>query len=454
MLPSAAGDAAPDDPQHQSRPHRGRRVQLLKPATAFLDAAGMALGDRMKFIGFAIVLLVSSVLSYVFFPSYVLAQASVSPVKIGLLLDMTGPYADIGGPGSIVAARMAVEDFGGKVLGRPIEMVSGDHNNKADIASAIAREWFDVRGVDAIMEVVGSATGLAVNEIAKARGKIVFFNASATTQLTNEACGPYSVHYAFDTYALARGTGSAMMSRGFDSWFFVTVDYAFGRDLEKDATSVVVANGGKILGSAKHPLNSPDFASYLLTAQASKAKVIGLANAGGDTINAIKQASEFGMDRSGQKLAGLLIFLTEIESIGAQIAQNMVLTEAFYWNMDDDTRAWSRRFFERHRKMPSGPQAGVYSATMNYLKAVATAASTDSASVMKVLKSGPINDFFAKGGRIREDNRMVHDMYLFEVKKPADIKEKWDLYNLVATIPGDQAFQSLSQSRCPLVGKK
>lgn len=408
----------------------------------------------MKAIGYGVVLLTSLMSSWFLASTCVFAQAPVAPLKVGLILDMSGPYADIAGPGSVLAARMAAADFGGKVLGRPIEVVSSDHQNKADIASVTAREWFDIGGVDAIMDVAGSAAGLAVNEIARARSKIVFFNSAATSQLTNEACAPYSVHYSFDTYALARGTGSAMMSRGFDTWFFITVDYAFGRDLEKDATSVVVANGGKVLGSVKHPLGSADFSSYLLTAQASKAKVIGLADAGADTINAVKQASEFGIGKGNQKIAGLLVFLTEIESIGTQIAQSMVLTEAFYWNLDAETRAWSRRFFERHGKMPSGPQAAVYSATTQYLKAVAASGTTDSASVMKALKAGPINDFFAKGGRIREDGRMVHDMYLFEVKKPGESKEKWDLYNLLSTIPGDQAFQPLSQSRCPLVKKQ
>lgn len=385
--------------------------------------------------------------------SFAFAQTGNSPLKIGLILDMSGPYADITGTGSVAAARMAVEDFGGKVLGRPIEIVFADHQNKPDIAAATAREWFENQGVEAIMDVAASATALAANEIAKTHNKIIVFNGPGALRLTNEACGPYSVHYAYDTYAMSKGTGLATVKQGFDTWFFITADYAFGHDLENDTAKVVLANGGKVLGSVRHPLNTADFSSYLLQAQSSKAKVVGLANAGTDLINSIKQASEFGLAKSGQKLAGLLVFITDIDSLGLDMAHGMLLTEAFYWNMNEETRAWSRRFFTRVKKMPTMAQAGVYSATMHYLKAVAAAGKTESADVMKVMKATPINDFFAKNGRIRDDGRMVHDMYLLEVKRPADSKEKWDYYNVVATIAADDAFQPLSQSRCPLVKK-
>jgi branched-chain amino acid transport system substrate-binding protein len=381
------------------------------------------------------------------------AQTGGAPFKIGYILDMAGPYADITGIGSVTAARMAADEFGGKVLGRPIEIVYADHQNKADIAGAIAREWFDSQGVEAILDVAASATALAANEIAKARNKVIVFNGPAALRLTNQACGPYSVHYAYDTYSLSKGTGLATVKKGDDTWFFITADYAFGHDLEKDTAAVVQANGGKVLGSVRHPLNTADFSSYLLQAQNSKAKVIGLANAGADTINAIKQAREFGIEKAGQRLAGLLVFITDVDGLGLEIAQGMVLTEAFYWDANDETRAWSRRFYERVKRMPTMAQAGVYSSTMHYLKAVAAAGTTEAGAVTKVMKATPINDVFAKNGRIREDGRMVHDMYLYQVKTPAESKERWDYYKLAGTIPADDAFLPLSQSQCPLVKK-
>jgi branched-chain amino acid transport system substrate-binding protein len=383
-----------------------------------------------------------------------LAYAQVpQPFKIGYILDMSGPYADITGKGSVEAARMAVEDFGGSVLGRPIEVVYADHQNKADIASTTAREWFDNKGVEAILEVAASATALAANEVAKSRNKIIMFSGPGSVRLTNEACGPFSVHYAYDTYALSRVTALATVKKGYDSWYFMTADYAFGHDLEKDATAVVAANGGKVLGAVRAPLNTADFSSFILQAQSSKAKVIGLANAGADTINSIKQAADFGVAASGQKLAGLLIFISDIDSLSLPVAQGMLLTEAFYWDLNEDARKWAQRYSERTQRMPGMAQAGVYSSTMHYLKAVAAAGSVDSAAVMKIMKETPINDIFVKNGRIREDGRMVHDMYLFEVKKPAESKQRWDYYKLVATIPADEAFQPLAQSRCPLVKK-
>jgi branched-chain amino acid transport system substrate-binding protein len=376
------------------------------------------------------------------------------PLKLGGILDMSGLYADITGPGSETAAKMAAEDFGGEVLGRRIEIIAADHLNKADLAANIARDMLDNQGVEMIFDVAASATALAAGEIAKARNKIIMFNGPGSIRLSNEACGPYTVHYVFDTFAQANVTGLAAVKQGLDSWFFLTADYAFGQDLEKDTTNVVLKSGGKVLGSVRHPLNTSDFSSYLLQAQSSKAKVIGLANAGGDTINAIKQAAEFGLTKSGQKLSPLLAFVTDIDSVGLETAQGLLLAEAFYWDFNDDTRAFSKRFMDRTKRVPTAAQVGVYSSIMHYLKAVKTAGTTDSAAVMKIMKDTPINDVFAKNGRIREDGRMVHDMYLFEVKKPSESKGRWDDYKLLATIPGNEAFQSLELSRCPLVKKQ
>jgi len=381
-----------------------------------------------------------------------LAQ-SKPPLKLGGILDMSGLYADITGAGSETAAKMAAEDFGGEVLGRKIEILAADHLNKADLAANIARDMLDNQGVEMIYDVAASATALAAGEIAKARNKIVFFNGPGSIRLSNEACGPYTVHYVFDTFAQANVTGLAAVRQGLDSWFFITVDYAFGHDLEKDTVNVVQRSGGKVLGNVRHPLNSSDFSSYLLQAQASKAKVIGLANAGGDTINTIKQAAEFGIMKAGQKLSPLLVFVTDIDSIGLETAQGLLLSEAFYWDLNDETRAFSKRFMQRVGRVPSAAQAGVYSSVSHYLKAVKAAGTTDSAAVMKIMKETPINDMFAKNGRIREDGRMVHDMYLFEVKKPSESKGRWDDYKPIATIPGNEAFQSLELSRCPLVKK-
>ena len=374
-------------------------------------------------------------------------------LKLGGILDMSGLYADITGPGAEIAAKMAAEDFGGEVLGRKIEILAADHLNKADLAANIARDMFDNQGVEMLYDVAASATALAAGEIAKARNKIVIFNGPGSIRLSNEACGPYTVHYVFDTYAQANVTGLAAVKQGLDTWFFITVDYAFGQDLEKDTASVVQKTGGKVLGNVRHPLNTSDFSSYLLQAQASKAKVIGLANAGGDTINTIKQAAEFGIMKAGQKITPLLVFVTDIDSIGLETAQGLLLSEAFYWDLNDETRAFSKRFKERVGRVPSAAQAGVYSSVSHYLKAVKAAGTTDSAGVMKIMKEMPVNDMFAKNGRIREDGRMVHDMYLFEVKKPSESKGRWDDYKLVATIPGNEAFQPLELSRCPLVKK-
>jgi branched-chain amino acid transport system substrate-binding protein len=382
------------------------------------------------------------------------AIAQTKPLKLGAILDMSGLYADITGTGSETAAKMAAEDFGGEVLGRKIEIVAADHLNKADLSANIARDMLDNQGVEAIVDVAASATALAAGEIAKARNKIIIFNGPGSIRLSNEACGPYTVHYVFDTFGQANVTGLATVKTGLDSWFFLTADYAFGADLEKDTTAVVLKSGGKVLGAVKHPLNTSDFSSFLLQAQSSKAKVVGLANAGGDTINAIKQAAEFGLTRSGgQKLSPLLAFISDIDSVGLETAQGLILAEAFYWDLNDETRAFTKRFQERTKRVPTSAQAGVYSSVLHYLKAVKAAGTTDAAPVMKLMKDTPINDMFAKNGKIREDGRMVHDMYLFEVKKPSESKGRWDDYKLLATVPGDQAFQPLEASRCPLVKK-
>ncbi|HEY0524560.1 MAG TPA: ABC transporter substrate-binding protein [Stellaceae bacterium] len=374
-------------------------------------------------------------------------------VKIGLLLDMSSIYADITGIGSETAARMAVEDFGGTVLGKPIEIVVADHQNKADIASSKAREWFDAGNVDAILDVAASATALAAMDVAKQKNKIIVMSGPGASSITGEACGPASVHWVYNTYALAHTVGQAVVKQGGDSWFFLTADYAFGHQLEQDTADVVTASGGKVLGDAKAPINTADFSSYLLQAQTSKAKVIGLANAGADTINAIKQAAEFGIVRGGQRLAGLLVYINDVHSLGLQTTQGMVLSSAFYWNMNDETRKWSKRFYERLQKMPNMSQAGVYSSVTHYLKAVQAAGTDATEPVMKAMREMPVNDFFVKNGHVRPDGLMQHDMYLFEVKTPAESKEPWDYYKLLATVPGDQAFLPLAQSRCPLVKK-
>jgi branched-chain amino acid transport system substrate-binding protein len=375
------------------------------------------------------------------------------PLKIGGILDMSSLYADITGPGSLEAARMAAEDFGGQVLGRKIEVIAADHLNKADLSANIARDMIDNQGVEMIYDVAASATALAAAEIAKARNKIIIFNGPGSIRLSNEACGPYTVHYVFDTYAQANVTGLAAVKSGRDTWFFLTVDYAFGQDLEKDTSAVVTRTGGKVLGSVRHPLNTSDFSSFLLQAQSSKAKVIGLANAGGDTINAIKQAAEFGITKGGQKLSPLLAFVSDIDSVGLETAQGLLLAEAWYWDLNDESRAFTKRFMERTKRVPTSAQAGVYSSVLHYLNAVKTAGTTEPTAVMKVMRDTPINDMFAHDGHIREDGRMVHDMYLFEVKKPSESKGRWDYYKLLATVPGNEAFQSLDQSRCPLVKK-
>ena len=377
--------------------------------------------------------------------------ASAQGVKIGILNDQSGVYADYGGKYSLEAARMAVEDFGGSVLGEKIEIVSADHQNKPDLATSIARRWYEVEGVDMITELTTSSVALAIQELSKEKKKIDIVVGAATSRITGDACTPYGFHWAYDTHALAVGTGGALVEAGGDTWFFMTADYAFGYALEKDTGDLVKAKGGKVLGSVRIPLNSSDFSSFLLQAQSSKAKIIGLANAGLDTTNSIKQAAEFGIVSGGQKLAGLLLTISEVHGLGLQAAQGLVLTEGFYWDQNDKTREFSQRFIKRTGHMPSMIHAGTYSATLQYLKAVKAAGTKDSDAVAKKLKELPVDDVFAQGGgKVLENGRMVHDLYLFEVKKPSESKKPWDYYKQIAVVPGDKAFPSARESGCPL----
>ncbi|WP_341648731.1 ABC transporter substrate-binding protein [Thauera humireducens] len=381
------------------------------------------------------------------------AQISGNTVKVGVLTDMSGTYSDLAGAGAVLATQMAIDDFMAEA--KPafkVEMVSADHQNKADIASNKAREWFEREGVDTATELVTTSTALAVMKIAKEMNRVALMSGPASTPITNEQCNDVTVHYTYDTYALANGTAKAVTQQGGDTWFFLTADYAFGQALEKDSSAVVIANGGKVLGSVRHPFPASDFSSFLLQAQASAAKIIGLANAGADTTNAIKQAAEFGITPK-QSLAGLLMFISDVHSLGLKNTQGMYLTTGFYWDLNDETRAWSKRFFDKHKRMPTMVQAGQYSSVLHYLRAVNAVGSDEAGKVMVQMKKTPINDFFAKNGQIREDGRMVHDMYLVQVKKPEESKYPWDYYHIRQTIPAAEAFQPLSQSKCPLVKK-
>ena len=385
------------------------------------------------------------------------AQISGGVVKVGVLNDMSGPYADLAGPGSVVAAKMAVEDYmkatGSKLK---VEIVSADHQNKPDVGSSVTRKWIDSEGVDMILDVPTSSVALAVNTVVKEKNKIMLNSTGGTSDLTGKACTPNTIHWTYDTWMLAHGTGSAVVKSGGDSWFFLTADYAFGHALERDTAEVVKASGGKVLGDVKVPLNTQDFSSFLLQAQSSKAKIIGLANAGADTINSIKQAAEFGIVKGGQKMAGLLVFISDIHGLGLQTAQGLQMTETFYWDLNDSTRAWSKRFGALHGgKMPTMVQAGVYSGLLHYLKAVdALQNDSDGAKVVAKMKELPTDDPLFGKGTIRADGRKIHPAYLFEVKKPGESKAPWDYYKLLQTIPAEQAFRPLDQGNCPLVAKK
>lgn len=386
-------------------------------------------------------------------PSSLTHAQTAPPLRIGVLSDLSGPLADLSGPGSVEAVKMAVEDFGSSVIGRSIEVISADHQNKADIGAQIAGNWYDNKNVEVIVDLPNSSVMLAVQEIGRRKNKVVIATAGASSDFTGKSCSPTGIHWIYDTYALAAGTAQAVVKQGGDTWFFITSDYAFGHSLERDASAFVTAGGGKILGSVRHPLNTPDLASFLLQAQASKAKVIGLANSGNDLINTVKQASEFGLAQNGQKLAGLLIFLTDVHALGLKTAQGLVLTEAFYWDQNNATRTFSKKFHQRTGRMPTMIHAGNYGAIMHYLKAVAAAGTTDAMKVTAAMKETPINDFMTANGRIREDGRVLRDMYLFEVKKPEESTGPWDYYKQIGVIPAVNAARPLSESDCPLVKK-
>jgi branched-chain amino acid transport system substrate-binding protein len=385
-----------------------------------------------------------------FFNGIANAQSPGGSVRIGILNDQSGPYADFGGRTSIVAARMAVEDVGGMVLGKPIEIIIGDHQNKPDVASGTARRWFDIDGVSAIAELTNSAVALTVQQIAKEQGRITLSTGPATTRLTNEDCSPTGFHWAFDTYSQAVGTARSVVAEGGKSWFLLVADYAFGHQMANDLNKVVKTSGGTVLGEVRHPLNTSDFSSFLLQAQSSKAQIIGLANAGADTINSVKQAAEYRIAARGQKLAGLVVVISDIHALGLATANGLVFTTAFYWDLNEATRAWSKRFFERTGRMPGMVQAGTYSAVFHYLKAMAEAGAADGKTVAAKMRELPVDDFFAKG-HIREDGRMMHDMYLVEVKTPGESKAIWDYYKVLRRIPAEDAAQPLSESKCFLV---
>jgi branched-chain amino acid transport system substrate-binding protein len=380
------------------------------------------------------------------------AQISDDVVRIGVLNDQSGLYADLGGPGSVVAAKMAVEDAGGTVLGKPVEIVFADHQNKSDIGAAVARQWFEVGKVDVAIGFDNSAVALAVEQLAADKNKIAIAGAVGSTAFTGKSCTPNEASWIYDSYALTTSLAKAIVAEGLDTWFFITVDYTFGHSLEADATSAVKAAGGKVLGSVRHPLNTADFSSYLLQAQASGAKVVAFANGGGDMVNATKQANEFGLTKN-QSIVTLLVFISDVHSMELKAAQGLKFVTAFYWDRDEESRAWSKRFFERHGRMPTMPQAATYSAIRHYLGAIAAADTDEAKAVMAKMRERPVNDFYVRNGHVREDGRLVHDMYFAQVKTPAESSKPWDYYKILGTIPGDQAFRSLADSGCPLVGR-
>ena len=383
--------------------------------------------------------------------SSVFAQQAGQPLKIGILSDLSSVYSDIGGSGNVEATKMAIEEFGGSMFGAPIELLTADPQNKPDTAASIVRKWYENDGVDMIVDMPTSATALAGMELSKQFEKIMIVTDAASSDITGKSCSPFTAHWTYDTYANAHTVGGAIVKNGGDSWFFITADYVFGHSIERDTGEVVKAAGGKVLGSVKHPLNTPDFSSYLLQAQSSKAKIIGLANGGGDTINAIKQAGEFGIASGGQNLAAIVMFISDVHSLGLKLAQGLIITEAYYWDLNDRTRAFGKRFFERMKRMPTMNQAATYSATLHYLKAVQAAGTKETKPVMAKMRATPVRDAFTDNGILREDGRMVHSMFLFEVKKPEESKGPWDYYKVLAEVPGDQAFRPLNEGGCPLV---
>ncbi|MGY3444819.1 MULTISPECIES: ABC transporter substrate-binding protein [unclassified Bradyrhizobium] len=379
------------------------------------------------------------------------ALAQQTPLKIGVLTDFQSVYSDIGGAGNVEATKMAIEEFGGSMFGKPIELVTADPLNKADVAATITRKWYEAEGVDMIIDMPTSATALSGMEMSKQFEKIMIVTDAASSDITGKSCSPYTLHWTYDTYANAHTVGSAIVKNGGDTWFFITADYLFGHSIERDTGDVVRAAGGKVVGSARHPLNTPDFSSFLLQAQASKAKIIGLANGGGDTINAIKQAAEFGVVAGGQNLAGVVMFISDIHSLGLKLAQGLIITEAYYWDLNDRTRAFGKRFFERMKRTPTMNQAATYSATLHYLNAVKAAGTRETKPVLAKMRATPVRDAFTDNGVVREDGRMVHSMFLFEVKKPEESKAPWDYYKVLAEVPGDQAFRPMKDGGCPLI---
>jgi branched-chain amino acid transport system substrate-binding protein len=379
------------------------------------------------------------------------AQQPALPLKIGVLTDLSSVYSDIGGLGNIEATKMAIEDFGGVMFGKPIELVSADVLNKADVAASYARKWWESEGVDMIIDLPTSATALAVMELSKQDEKIVIITDAASSDITGKSCSPYTAHWTYDTYANAHAVGGAIVKNGGDTWFFITADYVFGHSIERDTSKVIESAGGKVLGSARHPLNSSDFSSLLVQAQASKAKIIGLANAGGDAINVIKQGGEFGIVAGGQNFAAIVMFISDVHSLGLKVAQGLIVTEAYYWDLNDDTRAFGKRFLELMKRMPTMNQASTYSATLHYLKAVQATGTRDTKTVMAKMRETPVRDVFTQNGTLREDGRMVHSMYLFQVKKPEESTSPWDYYKLLAEVPADQAFRPLKDGGCSLV---
>jgi branched-chain amino acid transport system substrate-binding protein len=394
------------------------------------------------------------VVSLAAFPVGAIAQTPDEPVKLGVLDDMSGPYAENSGQGNVLAVRMAIKDFGGTMFDKPIELVSGDLQNKVDIGMAVARKWFDIEHVDAILGMGSSGVAIAVQGLALEKNKITLSTTPATTELTGKACSPNSVHWVYDTYSLAKGAASAVVRQGGKSWYFITADYAFGHALEANAAYFVKALGGTVLGAVRHPTGSADFSSFLLQAQNSRAQIIGVANAGADTIGVLKQGTEFGITQGGQKMVGLLMQVTEIHTLGLDATRGLQFVEAFYWDQNDETRAFSKRFWQEYGQPPTQVQAGTYSAAMHYLKAVQAVGNKDTKSIMAKMRETPINDFMTKNGKIREDGRVIRDMYLLETKTKEESKGEWDLMKIVATIPGEDAFRPLSESECPLVIKQ
>ena len=423
-------------------------LSLSKDAQQSSNAAGNERGGDMRWLS-ALALIISVTLV-----SPAAAQISDGVVKIGVLTDETGVFSSLSGEGSVEAARMAVEDAGGRAAGKPVVVIDADHQNKTDIGVEIARRWIDAEQVDAIVDVPNSAIVLAVQQLAKERNRVLLVSGGGTADLTGKACSPTGVHWTWDTYACAAGSAKSIVQQGGDTWFFITADFAFGQAMQRDATRFIEVAGGKVLGAVRQPLGTPDFSSFLLQAQSSGAKIVALANGGSDMTNSIKQAAEFGLTRGGQKLAALAGYITDVHAVGLEGAQGLLLTTSFYWDRTPESRAWSERFFKRRGAMPTQAQAGVYSAVAHYLKAVDATGTDEAKTVVAKMRALPIHDFFADHGVIRADGRMVHDMYLAEVKKPSESKYPWDYYKLLKTIPGDEAFRPMSEGGCPLVSEK